>query len=282
MADSIQSLLENAYRQLAGQSPTPHLDADVLLCHVLDKSRSFLKAWPEHVPDATTSRRFKELVQQRMEGFPVAYLTGKREFWSREFLVNSSVLIPRPDTELLIEIALSHQVGAPPCKAIDLGTGSGIIAVTLAAERPQWTVFATDISESALEVARKNAKALSAHNVFFRQSNWFSTITEREFDLVISNPPYIDKNDKHLSEGDVRFEPSRALISEDEGLRDIRIIASQSRNHLKSGGYVLIEHGYTQGSHVKQILEQLNYQDVTTYPDLAGNDRVTSGLWLSL
>lgn len=277
--DSIQALLGVACERLLTVSETAQLDAEVLLCHCLSKNRSFLRAWPEHQPSAEQIRHFDELIAQRQQGVPVAYLTGTREFWSREFKVCPNVLIPRPDTELLIELSLASLSADKPCKIIDLGTGSGIIAITLAAERPLADVIATDISAAALNIAQENAKQLKVENVRFLSSHWFAAVPEQDFDLVISNPPYIADDDPHLQQGDLRFEPETALISDEKGLRDIRLIAEQARRHLKIGGHLLVEHGYNQQAEVQAIFNKLNYQQVTTFPDLSGNPRVTSGLW---
>ena len=276
---SIQTLLSSASERLATVSESAQLDAEVLLCHCLNKNRSFLRAWPEHQPSTNQINQFEELILQRQQGTPVAYLIGKREFWSREFTVGPDVLIPRPDTELLIELSLDLLPENKPCKIIDLGTGSGILAITLAAERSLATVIATDISEAALNTARHNAKQLKINNVRFLSSHWFDTIPEQDFDLVISNPPYIADNDPHLQQGDVRFEPKTALISDEKGLKDIRLIAEQARQHLKLGGHLLVEHGYDQQTEVQAIFTQLNYRQVVTHHDLSGNPRVTSGLW---
>lgn len=278
-AESIQSLLSTAAAKLATVSETAMLDAEVLLCHCLNKNRSFLRAWPEHQPSPAQIAQFQMLVEQRSHGTPVAYLTGQREFWSRSFKVSPDVLIPRPDTELLIELSLALLPAGRPCKIIDLGTGSGIIAITLAAERPLADVIASDLSAAALEIARYNAEWLDTGNVRFLQSHWFDNIDETGFDLVISNPPYIAGSDPHLREGDVRFEPDSALVSAENGLQDIRLIAEQARRHLKDGGHLLVEHGYNQQTDVQAIFNALNYRQVTTHADLSGNPRVTSGIW---
>jgi len=278
-AELIQSLLSTAAAKLATASETAMLDAEVLLCHCLNKNRSFLRAWPEHQPSPAQIAQFQMLVEQRSHGTPVAYLTGQREFWSRNFKVSPDVLIPRPDTELLIELSLALLPADRPCKIIDLGTGSGIIAITLAAERPLADVVASDLSAAALEIARYNAEWLDTGNVRFLQSHWFDNIDETGFDLVISNPPYIAGSDPHLREGDVRFEPDSALVSAENGLQDIRLIAEQARRHLKDGGHLLVEHGYNQQTDVQAIFNALNYRQVTTHADLSGNPRVTSGIW---
>ncbi|MGY6277513.1 peptide chain release factor N(5)-glutamine methyltransferase [Methylomonas sp. MgM2] len=279
LRQSVQALLADAAKQLATGSESPQLDAEVLLCLCLNKNRSFLRAWPEHRPAKAQIACFNDLILKRRQGVPVAYLTGVREFWSREFRVGADVLIPRPDTERLIELSLDLLPADQPCKIVDLGTGSGILAVTLAAERPLAQVLATDISLTALNLARENAARLKVENVRFLASHWFDSITEKEFDLVISNPPYIASDDPHLLQGDVRFEPKTALVSDEKGLRDIRLIAEQALLHLNAGGHLLLEHGYNQPAEVREIFKRLDYKQVRTYSDLAGNPRVTSGLW---
>lgn len=278
-SQSIERLLASASARLEPLSDTARLDAEVLLCYCLHKSRSFLRAWPEHRPSTDQINRYEALIAQRELGQPVAYLTGQREFWSREFEVGPAVLIPRPDTELLVELSLHLLPAGQPCKIIDLGTGSGILAITLAAERPLAEVVATDISPAALDIAQRNTQRLHVSNVRFLVSHWFDAVSEPDFDLVISNPPYIADDDPHLRQGDVRFEPQTALVSAENGLKDIRLIAEQARRHLKNGGYLLVEHGYNQQTEVQELFEQLNYRQVTTHNDLAGNPRVTSGLW---
>lgn len=276
---TVQSLLARAKEQLAMLSDTAALDAEVLLCHCLAKDRSFLRAWPEYQPSHEQLNCFQALIAQRQQGTPVAYIIGHREFWSREFLVRPEVLIPRPDTELLIDLSLDLLVANKPCKIIDLGTGSGILAITLATERPLANVIASDISPAAINVANKNAERLRVKNVRFLTSHWFDAIDEYDFDLVISNPPYIPSDDPHLQQGDVRFEPQTALVSDEKGLKDIRLIAEQARQHLKSDGRLMVEHGYNQQADVQAIFKQLNYRQVMTHNDLGGNPRVTSGLW---
>ncbi|AEG02194.1 peptide chain release factor N(5)-glutamine methyltransferase [Methylomonas methanica] len=276
---NIQSLLDRASVQLSGISDSARLDAEVLLCHCLGKQRSFLRAWPERQLDAVHVEQFQQLLEQRRQGTPIAYLTGEREFWSRTFKVTPEVLIPRPDSELLIELSLSLLPAKQACKIIDLGTGSGILAVTLAAERPMAEVMATDISIAALNVAKQNAEHFAVGNLCFVESHWFDAVTDSDFDLVVSNPPYIAGDDPHLQQGDLRFEPETALISGEAGLKDIRLLAEQAREHLKPHGQLLIEHGYQQAQDVQSILNQLNYRQVGTHQDLSGNPRVTSGLW---
>lgn len=281
MSESISELLNLAAEQLTASSETALLDAEVLLCYCLNKNRVFLRVWPEYQPGAEQSARFNSIISQRANGVPVAYLTGQREFWSRNFYVNPDVLIPRPDSELLIELCLEHLADRRKAKIIDLGTGSGILAITLAAERHLAEVSATDISPKALAIAKQNADNLGV-NVRFIQSNWLDVVLDQDFDIIISNPPYISEHDPHLQQGDVRFEPDCALISADNGLKDIQLIVEQSRRHLRNAGLLLIEHGYNQQNAVQAIFKAYNYLDICTHSDLSGNPRVTLGLWKPL
>lgn len=278
MTDIQQSLTE-ACRKLVDISDSAELDAEVLLCHVLDKPRSHLRAWPENKLPAEQLAQFFQLINQRQQGIPIAYLTGNREFWSRDFIVSPAVLIPRPDTELLIELSLDLLSPLSKPKVIDLGTGSGIIAITLAAERADLDVIATDISLDALAIARQNALNHQVQNIQFIHSSWFDNISPAKFDLIISNPPYIADNDPHLSQGDVRFEPSSALIAENQGLKDIQNIADAGRQYLKKGGGLLIEHGCDQQTDVQSIFHTFDYIDIKTHQDLSGNPRVTTAQW---
>jgi len=275
---TIKSALAEATRTLSEHSGSPMLDAEVLLCRVLEKPRSYLRAWCDKALEPGQLSRFHALIQQRQQGIPVAYLTGEREFWSRNFTVTPDVLIPRPDTERLIELSLELIPANKPCTIIDLGTGSGIIAITLAAQCPSAHVFATDFSSTALAVAKLNADKHHINNISFCQSDWFANVPpEAQFDLIISNPPYIAENDAHLQQGDVRFEPKSALIATDQGLGDIKTIAGTARRHLKPGGHLLIEHGYNQQHAVQGIFKNFGYEEIRTYADLSGQPRVTAG-----
>ncbi len=275
----IQSSLSQANQLLSENSDSPMLDAEVLLCHVLDKDRSHLKAWPEKQLQPEQLARFSQLISQRQQGAPVAYLTGSREFWSRDFKVSPAVLIPRPDTELLIELSLDLLSTKSNPKIIDLGTGSGIIAITLAAERPDLEVVATDLSKEALAIARQNAINYQIQNIQFIHSSWFNNVSASKFDLIISNPPYIAANDPHLSEGDVRFEPDSALIAENNGLKDIQNIADNARQYLNKKGSLLIEHGCDQEKEVQSLFKAFDYSNIKTHNDLSGNPRVTTAQW---
>lgn len=278
---SIESTLHEAAQALLQVSESPRLDAEILLSQALGQERSHLRAWPEKRLSLKQQKQFEALLQKRLSGIPIAYLTGHREFWSREFEVNPDVLIPRPDTELLIELALELIPENTTYKLIDLGAGSGIIGITLAAERPLAKVTATDISLKALATARRNAETHHIGNIVFAESNWFESLpAEAQFNLVISNPPYIDAADPHLNQGDVRYEPQSALVAGRQGLGDIENIADAARKHLLRPGHILIEHGYDQQQQVQRIFKDLNYKHIKTYRDLSGQPRVTYGQWL--
>ncbi len=276
---SINSVLKEATELLSDASDSALLDAEVLLCFVLNKQRSHLRAWPDKILEHNQLTDFHVLLKKRQQGIPIAYITGNREFWSRDFLVTPDVLIPRPDTELLIELGLKLLPSDSEAKIIDLGTGSGIIAITLAAERPNTKISAIDFSNSALDVAKKNAVIHNIKSISFYQSDWFSNIPDTQFNLIISNPPYIAEHDAHLQQGDLRFEPLSALCADEHGLKDIKIIAETARNYLDANGHLLIEHGYDQSNQIQTIFKNLNYNNIQTYDDLSGQPRVTHGQW---
>lgn len=276
----IQTVLASATQVLSNCSDTPLLDAQVLLCHSLSKPHSHLRAWPEKQLTRAEHSHFQRLFEQRKQGFPIAYIIGCREFWSRDFKVNPSVLIPRPDTELLVEISLRLMVNKTKPRLIELGTGAGIIAITLAAERPDLAIIATDKSQEALELAQENAQFHNTNSIQFMRSNWFAEVAQSTFDLVVSNPPYIAPNDPHLLLGDLRFEPTTALVSAKQGLQDIGIICQQARTYLRTGASLLIEHGFDQQTPVKSLFSAAGYTNINVFTDLAGHPRVTTGQWL--
>ena len=222
--NSIKQTLTTAITKLA-QLDCAQLESDILLAHCLNKPRSFLHAWPETLISKTESEHFDALIQRRIEGEPIAYIIGQQEFWSLPFTVNQDTLTPRPETELLVETALN--LFQNTCLAIDLGTGSGCIALALAHEHPLWDIYACDQSVAALQIAQTNASNLNIDSVKFLESNWFEKIPEHNFDLIISNPPYIASNDPHLEIGGLRFEPRNALVSGDDGFNDIRMLIKQ-------------------------------------------------------
>ncbi len=250
-------------------------DAEVLLCHCLGKPRTWLFGWPEAGVDPAAENRFRELLLARARGEPVAYLTGEREFWSLALAVDPATLIPRPDTEILVEWAL--QCPLPPNSTVlDLGTGSGAIALALAAERAGWSVTAVDNSAAALGVAQANADRLGL-GVQFLLSDWFRAVRGRRYHLLVANPPYIAPDDPHLRRGDVRYEPPGALVADDAGLADLARIAGDAPAHLHPRGWLLLEHGYQQGEAVRRLLHNAGFEQVRTRADLAGRERVTGG-----
>ncbi len=273
----IDVLLTRAAERL-GQtgSPSPRLDAEVLLCHVLEVDRTWLYTWGDRTIDIFPRARFEALVAARAEGQPVAYLTGEREFWGLPLATSADTLIPRPDTETLVEVLLELAVTESGC-LLDLGTGTGAIALAFASERPAWEVHGVDCVEPAVALAADNARRLGFGNVRFRCSDWFASLAGERFTLIASNPPYIDAQDPHLVQGDVRFEPHSALVAADAGLADLRHLVEQSAAHLEPGGWLALEHGHTQGAAVRALLIAKGYRAVTSRRDLGGNERVTFG-----
>ena len=232
---SVAQLLRDAVTELDAISDTARLDAELLLAHSLGRDRTFLFTWPDHHPDEPVLRQFRELLARRSAGEPVAYLLGYREFYGHRFMVSPATLIPRPDTELLVELALSVLDERAALTVADLGTGTGAIAISLALARPHWALLAVDCDTAIVDLAARNARALQADNVTPLQSSWLSAV-DGPLDAVVSNPPYIAADDPHLKQGDVRFEPASALVSDQSGLEDIGIIARQSRDRLRTGG----------------------------------------------
>ncbi|MBW8809037.1 MAG: peptide chain release factor N(5)-glutamine methyltransferase [Lysobacter sp.] len=250
-------------------------DAELLLCHLLGKPRSWLFAHGDDVLDAQAAAAFAALIERRATGEPVAYLTGRRGFWRFDLQVSEATLIPRPETELLVELALDRLPGSGVRRVADLGTGSGAIALALACERPGARVIAVDVSPAALEIARGNALELDLHNIEFRQGDWLAPLAGESFDLIASNPPYIETDDPHLAQGDLRYEPASALASGADGLDAIRIIAREAPAHLHAGGWLLIEHGWKQGDTVRALLTAAGLIDAATQRDWEDRDRVT-------
>jgi len=256
-------------------------DARVLLRHVLATSNAFLATHPEQALTSDQTTTFQALVARRKLGEPVAYLIGAREFYGLEFLVSPHVLIPRPETELLVDLALQHILVDQPHQVLDLGAGSGAIAISIAANRPLAKITATDISETALQVARQNAERLipveRRTNLAFIKSDWYSNLGNALFDLILTNPPYIAENDPHIQQGDLRFEPTSALTPGGDGLDSLRTIIRQAPNHLRSNGWLLCEHGYDQAEAVRELLIAAGFQSVASHKDLGGIQRTTIG-----
>lgn len=279
-AITLRQALDHAIRVLRATSPSPALDAEVLLMHILKRGRAFLRAWPETRLTQDQTDAYEALVVARKTGRPVAYLTGCREFWSREFLVTPDVLIPRPETEVLIEriLTLRSQLGS--AALLDLATGSGAIAVTLAAEWPEATIYASDVSAAALAVARRNAEHHGViDRIRFLSSAWFDRIPpDLRFDLIVSNPPYIAASDPHLQQGDVRFEPRLALTAGEDGYQAFRIIAAQAGDRLAPGGRLLLEHGFDQADGVRALLARHGFIAIIHHQDLQGQVRATEAI----
>lgn len=271
----IRTALDQATGTLV-DSPSPRLDAELILAHVLQQNRTWLMTWSDRPLSDAQLAAFSALIAQRRQGRPVAQLLGSAGFWTLELLVNEHTLIPRPETELLVETALELIPVDAHWTIADLGTGSGAIALALASERPGCSIHAVERSEPALQVARANAERLGL-KLTLHQGSWFEPLQGCQFELIVSNPPYIPVSDPHLGQGDVRFEPDTALSSGSDGLDDIRHLIATAPHYLQPAGWLLLEHGYDQGEAVQQLLRQHGYQQVRTVHDLAGHPRIGLG-----
>ncbi len=274
---TVAESLHRAQARLAPLHNTARLDSELLLAHLLGRERTWIHTWPEHRLDEATRRHFEQLVEKRRQGWPVAYLTGHCGFWSLSLEVNPSTLIPRPETELLVEQALERIPADARWRIADLGTGSGAVAIAVARERPRCRIVATDRCATALATAGRNAVATGVSNIVFRSGDWYRPLRGERFHLILSNPPYVAENDPHLSRGDLRFEPPTALVAGSDGLDAIRTLIEDGRNHLEAGGWLLLEHGFDQGSTVTALLHRAGYRDIARYEDLAGHHRVSGG-----
>lgn len=282
-AATVASLLDDATRQIAAtlglQKREARLEARVLAAHAWQVSPAWLIAHDTDLATSAQQLAIESVLARRKAGEPVAYILGEREFFGLRFAVTPAVLIPRPDTELLVEAALHYVPGRTPCRILDLGTGSGAIAITLAHQRPMASVVAVDASVEALAVAQINAHQLGIHNVDFIAGHWYSELAATKFDVIVSNPPYIAAADPHLDAGDLRFEPRQALASGSDGLHDLRLIIAGAPMYLVKDGWLLLEHGYDQADAVIALLQQHGFTQTTTQRDLAGLNRVSGGRW---
>ncbi len=271
---TVKELLRQAQQKLAANNVAA-LESELLLAYALQVERTFLYANPESSPNRTQVDIFSRLLQRRLEGEPVAYLLGQQEFWSLALKVTPDTLIPRPETELLVETTL-ELLSANPCRVADLGTGSGAIALALASVRPNWELLATDISQPALQVAEENREQHQLKNVSFKHGSWLEAL-DGVLDAIISNPPYLAASDQHLQAGDCRFEPELALTPGVDSLVSFRIISASASKHLKASGWLLFEHGLDQADQLQSILKAAGFVNIQTRKDLAGHDRVTVG-----
>ncbi|OUS68579.1 protein-(glutamine-N5) methyltransferase, release factor-specific [Pseudoalteromonas sp. A601] len=278
MTDTVESAIHSATLLLQNSTDSAKLDAQVLLLEVLNKPRSYLFSWPEKQLTVEQQQLFDSYCQRRLNGEPIAHITGTREFWSLPLQVNATTLIPRPDTETLVEVALNLPL-KEDAKVLDLGTGTGAIALALAFEKANWQITGVDRIAQAVALSTINKQRLGLQQVTFLQSNWFSEVSNQKFDLIVSNPPYIEHDDEHLTQGDVRFEPLSALVADDDGMADIKHIITQARNYLAPNGYLIFEHGYQQSTKVHSFFAQMAYTNILTVKDLANNDRVTFAQW---
>lgn len=288
MTVTIEQWLQQARQQLEAAGHDCHsrdsalLDAQLLLTNVLGQNRTYLYTWGDQALSDDQQQQVDALLQRRLGGEPLAYIVGQREFWSLPFKVAPSTLIPRADTETLVEWALdlaAQQQLPEQGSALDLGTGSGAIALAIASELPAWQVTAADVQPEAVALASSNQQQLGCDNARIIQSDWFQAASAETFDLIVSNPPYIDGDDPHLQLGDVRFEPMSALVAADAGMADLHHIIRQAPAHLNAGGWLLLEHGYQQADAVCELLTQRGFTQVENRKDLGGNPRISGGCW---
>ncbi|PLA73873.1 peptide chain release factor N(5)-glutamine methyltransferase [Hydrogenovibrio sp. SC-1] len=273
-----QALVHAKSKLSTSQSDTIALDAELLLGFVLNKSRTYLYTWPETLLTEAQHTQYEQLLAQRLAGKPIAYLTGERAFFGLDLYVSEATLIPRPDTEILVETALEKMAikNDQAWSFCDLGTGSGAIACALKHQQPNCDATAIDFSQAALEVAQKNAQRHQLC-ISFKQGDWFQPVIDQSFDLIVSNPPYIESEDPHLNQGDVRFEPETALVSGSDGLEDIRKLIFQAPMHLKANGWLILEHGYQQAKPVQALFQQAGFRHIETRQDYGHRPRITLG-----
>ncbi|MEC7876252.1 MAG: peptide chain release factor N(5)-glutamine methyltransferase [Pseudomonadota bacterium] len=262
--------------QKLDSSNSKRIDSEILLCSILKCSRPILYAYPDKVLSSTDKNKFEELVNMRSKGYPIAYLTKQKEFWAHILHINENILIPRPETELLVEKSLELISTYSLNKILELGTGSGAIAISIASEKSKINIKATDISDDVIKIARKNANLYEIKNIKFVKSDWFNNIKENNYDLIVSNPPYISSNSPSLRNCDIRFEPVSALVSGDDGIDDLQKIIQESSNYLRNNGWLIVEHAYNQGMKVRKLFLKNNFTSATI-EDYSKLERVTFG-----
>jgi release factor glutamine methyltransferase len=278
MATEISRLVEEGIARLRRVTDEPRREAEILLAAALDKPRTYLLTHPDQqVRDCEATDRYEAHVTRRAHGEPIAYILGEKEFWSLSLEVTPAVLIPRPETELAVERTLQHLPVDAPGRVLDLATGSGAIALAVAHDRPRLQVVATDISPAAVAVARRNATRLHLANVEVRSGPWYQPVAGEHFTLVVSNPPYIAEGDRRVERGVLRFEPHQALFAGDDGLEALRAVVGEAPQHLVPGGWLIVEHGDTQGAEVRDLFAAAGFRDVATCRDLAGLERCSEG-----
>lgn len=273
--ETINHWLVHGKHLLSAVSDSAKLDSQILLAFVLNKEISYLLTWPEKLVDEPIEKKYLCLLDRRLFGEPIAYIVGYKEFWSLPFKVSPATLIPRPDTEILVEQVLTHFGDEDNMRCLDLGTGTGAIALAIASEKSAWQIDAVDFNQEAVSLALSNAENLQLSQVNIFQSDWFEALVGKKFDVIVANPPYIDAQDDNLNKGDVRFEPETALIANEKGLADIRHIAERAVNYFNAEGALFFEHGFEQGKDVRNILMSLGYEEIVTVKDLNGLDRVS-------
>lgn len=274
---NIKQTLTHAKTQLTDYSDSIQVDVEILLCHTLGCNRTYLHTWPEKNINDSQTQQFNDLLQRRIKGEPIAHITGSRSFWEFDLKVTADTLIPRPETECLVEQALEKIPADSRNNILDLGTGTGAIALALAYERPLSEVTAVEQSAASLKIARLNQISLKLDNLTLLKGNWFVPVEKQVFDIIVSNPPYIEENDPHLLQGDVRFEPLSALTAGADGLNDIRHIIHHAHGFLSPHGWLMLEHGYNQAEQVRTLLEQNNFKNIQQFNDLANQPRISAG-----
>ncbi|VAW93903.1 Peptide chain release factor N(5)-glutamine methyltransferase [hydrothermal vent metagenome] len=278
MNKTLGELQKQAITELSAYSDSARLDVDLIICHVLSISRTALITQDRMVLEPEQLNQIQQLIEKRKQSYPVAYIIGSRHFWDLELKVTEDTLIPRPETELLVEMALSLFAEDQTTRVLDLGTGSGAVAIAIAKARPEWSIIACDNSPAALSVAKQNAETYQLENIKLINSDWFDDIPDQQkFDLLLSNPPYIESDDPHLKQGDVQHEPQAALSSGRDGLDDIRKLIANAKCFLHAHGWLWLEHGFDQAQNVKDIFTEHNYTNIKQHLDLFGHTRISGG-----